>query len=689
MRAASKILLLACGACAGFAACLPGGGPALLPRDDAGPPPSTDLGDDGGTVRADVDLGDPFAIDGLVPSHGPWTGGTRAKLSGRGFSSRLRVWFGPAELDPSAIFASDPTRAAIVTPQGSPGPVDVRIRDDETARERVLEGGFVYDAFVVQPDSGATSGGTRVALFGKGTRWLPGTTVQIAGKPCTGVVIGDAESLQCVTPPGTPGVKDVTVTTPDGNVTQARDAYTYSDSPDGYRGGLSGGALAGSLRVLAYDAWTGAPIAQAKAIAGSSLATAVIQSTDANGVAQLTGAALSPKVTVTVAAKCHQPITYVDVPVDTVTAYLNPVLDPACAEGDPPSSGNHGVTNGGAVNGELIWPQNFEFGKSKWRNVPDVTRPTERMVAYVFMASGSPLSSFSLPAADAAVTPASPGTRGYAYEIITYPGNMTVYALAGIEDRSYDPPHFTAYAMGVARGVSVQPGYRTTGVDIPMTTLLDHAVTLAPVPPAVGPRGPDRLFSQIAVTLGPSSYAILPMGMRTDTLPLSSNVSFIGVPSLDGTLTGEQYVLGATAATGPNLQYPASVVSRIKTTQANDPVALGGFLQVPIMSQPGTASWNGTHVTFTATGAYDLSELVVVSAGGLVSWTIAAPAGVTSYDLPDLSQLPDNVGLRRGAIGSTLYVARIDQLKYGKLRQGQLSTAAWNAHAFDNLSGAY
>src|SRR5438067_8300809 len=76
----------------GAGACLPGGGPQISSQFDGEAPPPTSLGDDAGPSAADVDLGDPFAIVGLVPSHGPWTGGTRAKLTGRGFSSKLRVW---------------------------------------------------------------------------------------------------------------------------------------------------------------------------------------------------------------------------------------------------------------------------------------------------------------------------------------------------------------------------------------------------------------------------------------------------------------------------------------------------------------------------------------------------------------------------------------------------------------------
>src|SRR5579859_984974 len=76
------------------AACLPGAGPALDPyQDDAGTAPPISFGDDSG-VRLDVDLGPSFAVAGLQPSHGPWTGGTRTTIAGRGFSSNIQVRIG-------------------------------------------------------------------------------------------------------------------------------------------------------------------------------------------------------------------------------------------------------------------------------------------------------------------------------------------------------------------------------------------------------------------------------------------------------------------------------------------------------------------------------------------------------------------------------------------------------------------
>ena len=306
-------------------------GPPLAPyQDDAGAAPAIVLGSSDAGRLADVDLGDPFAITGLQPSHGPWTGGTHATVAGRGFSSLIQIWIGSSQLDPSAVFASYPTHASVVTPQGTPGPADVRVRNVATAEERTLAAGFFYDAFVVSPDTGATTGGTRITLQGSGTHWTDASTVAVGGRPCTAADVTDPTDLACTTPAGSPGTQDVTVTNADGTIDQARDAFTYSDSPDGYRGGLSGGALSGALEVLAFDSWTGAPLAGGRAIAGSTIATAILGTFDSSGVARLTGPSLNGKATVTIAAKCHQPITFVDVPVDTVTAYLAPELDPSC-----------------------------------------------------------------------------------------------------------------------------------------------------------------------------------------------------------------------------------------------------------------------------------------------------------------------------------------------------------------------
>jgi hypothetical protein len=683
----AAIAILALAAIVASVACLPGSGPPLNPyQDDAGPASSIGLGGEGGLL-SDVDLGDPFAITGLQPSHGPWAGGSRSTIAGRGFSSRIQVWIGPTQLDASSVLASSPTRASVVVPPGSPGPADVRVRNTSTAQERTLVGGFFYDAFVVDPGEGATSGGTRIALHGMGTHWTSGSTVTVGGQPCTALTFTSPTELACTTPRGSPGSQDVTVTRVDGGLDQARDAFTYSDSPDGYRGGLYGGALAGSLQVLGFDMWTGTPLQGGKAIAGSNVTTAIVGTFDASGAVRLSDPSLAGKVTVTVAAKCHQPATFVDVPVDTVTAYLLPELDPSC-QGDPPSSGNWATTQLGEIDGELVWTGGIEFQRAGWKYVP-MPSGNERQVAYVWTAHASPLDGFQLPPAANATTPASDGLNGYSYALSSSPGNQTVYALAGLEDRSANPPWFEAYVMGVARGALVQPGAKTSGVDIPMTTLLDHIVKIQPLPPAPTLRGPDRLISTLAVNVGANQFAILPQGTMTSMIPASGLLSFVGAPSLDGTLSGAAYDLTGAAVTGTSSGPPLSVVARVETTNANDTVTIGGFFDIPKLIQPSSLPWNGTHVTLDAGGAIDLIVINVSSGGGLLTWQIVAPGSARSFDLPDIARIPGVGSLVHGQINTAFSIARLPSFDYGRIRYGQLRASAWNAYAQDTATGAY
>ena len=58
------------------------------------------------------------------------------------------------------------------------------------------------------------------------------------------------------------------------------DAYTYQDSDNGYKGGLCGAPLAGHLKVLVYDNYTGAPLAGAYAIVGAPIETALVAQAD-------------------------------------------------------------------------------------------------------------------------------------------------------------------------------------------------------------------------------------------------------------------------------------------------------------------------------------------------------------------------------------------------------------------------
>lgn len=747
-------------------ACLPGAGPPLNPYvDDAGKPPPVSLGDDGPTLM-DVDLGGAFAVSGLQPAHGPWSGGTRTNISGRGFSSSVEVWIGPTKLDSSSVFASDPTNITVITPPGAPGPADVRVHDVPTGNDATLPAGFFYESFGVTPGTGATTGGTLIALSGKGTHWTSGSTVAVGGKSCPVVTFKDATDLSCTTPANDAGSYDVVVTNSDGTNDRASDAFVYSDSPDGYRGGLAGGALNGTLTVLAYDSWTGSPVSGV-AIAGTNIATAVTGTLDGKtGMVRLMDPSLTGKVTVTVAGHCHQPWTYVDVPVDTVTVYLNPTLSAACS-GNPPSGGNYYPQDQGEIDGELVWPGGIEFQRAAWSSVPMPASPSQHQVAYVFTATAWPLDTFNLPDEKTATTPQSGGQLGYSYTMTTSPGNQTLVAYAGIQDDSQsrwsscvptasyscndvcaqqgafceqtcnndlvelysdgscqnlqqvysegnssqlsdacgvtnpaggaagssmrcccDWPTFEPYVMGIARGVPLQPNAKTVGVDIQMTSLLDRSLSMAPQMPPQAARGPDRLVATVAIDLGAGAYAILPQGSQTRLLPISGTIDFVGVPALDGMLAGSRYELTAQAVTGTSQQDPTSVVDYIETTDANDPVSVGGFLAIPSLVQPGITPWSGTHVQMQASGPIDLALLQVSSGDRLVTWTIVSPGNLT-FDLPDFSQVSGVDTLVHGPLSTTFDVASLAGFDYGTLRTGQLSSSAWNAYAEDTANGSY
>ena len=133
-------------------------------------------------------------------------------------------------------------------------------------------------------------------------------------------------------------------------------------------------------------------------------------------------------------------MTLVDVPVDTVTVYLDPVLSPACFDGSgdlPSGGGSFGTAS--SIAGELVWPETEEFRRGGWENVPAPASDDEVKVAYVFQLALDPTSRFRLPSGVTAVTPVSKGTAGYTFFLTAAPGNYTLYALAGIENRGHEP----------------------------------------------------------------------------------------------------------------------------------------------------------------------------------------------------------------------------------------------------------
>jgi IPT/TIG domain len=680
--------LVVCAGIATLVGCLSQGPPLALRRetdDDGGKDPTIS------TLPPSFDAGlelvatDPHAVIGVDPSHGPWSGGQARILRGNGFGKGLRVWFGPTEIVKKDIIPVDPGRAQVIVPAGAPGPADVKAQiGDDASTARVLAGGYLYEDFFAEPASGPTSGGTVVHFIGQGTAWDAGTTVTIDEKACEPVSIVSKTELSCTVPANTPGAKSVTITGPD-KISTVRDGFTYANSDDGFKGGLSGAKLAGHLKVLVYDDFSGAPIKGAFVLAGDDVDTGLVKSTDGAGVAVFDDPGLGPKRSVTIAAKCYEPTTFIDVPVDALTAFMTPVLAPACAsEGDPPSVGGHGIALS-TVRGELVWGEDGEFRSAAWRNVPSPIGPSEKLVAYVFRLASDPGSKFSLPTASEAVRPEIAGTIGFPFRLDTTLGNLTLYALAGIEDRSVSPPKFTPYAMGVVHGVSASPGETTSSVYIPIDIPLDHTVQVAATTPAPSSRGPDRAGFSVAVEVEKDGYAILPAGSQSQALPVNRALSFVGLPALSGALSGTRYIASAIAGTGPLLAAPLSEVGAFAST--SESIALASFVPIPLLDYPAFGgAWDGRRiaVSFGASATtVDITVLRLESGGGLVTWLVAAPGGTRTITLPNLSQAFPLGALVPGNVSINVYGGHIEGFDYGNVRYRDLQTRGFDAYSLD------
>jgi hypothetical protein len=684
-------LSLAVISAAGLAACIaiaptgihrvtdqgPDGGGGGLIAIDGGPPANID---------SDAGGNDPHAVIGVEPAHGPFNGGSRVLVHGKGFTSKARVWFGGTEVDETTTIPIDPNRVQVVAPPGTAGPVDITVQNGtDTSTKRTLVSGYNYDALYAVPDSGPVPGGTVIEIVGQGTMWDSTTVAKIDDKPCTTLMVGGPTQLTCTVPAGSPGSKTISVTTGSQTIL-VLDGYTYQDSGNGYRGGLSGAPLAGQLKVLTYDNYTGDPVPAALVIAGSDFATALKATSDATGVAVIDDPSLNAPVTVTIAGKCHSPITFVAEPVDTVTAYLDPVLTPACAGmGDPPPVGGK-VGTLGQVSGELVWPLIGEFMKGGWSNVPKPLNASQHQVAYLFAASGDPTQAFQLPSESAAVTPSTMGTTGYQFSLPLWPGNRSVYAIAGLQDDSKSPPEFTGYAMGVVNGVPVLPGQMTGSVYISMDKALDQALTINVAPPSPGPKGPDHLRADVAVRLGPDGYALLPAGEKSVFLPTQGMISFVGLPGLNGELTGALFIASARAVTGPSSTAPMSVISAVQTNNTSQVLDMSGFVSVPLLVAPaGNVAWDGMHLqtTFPPGGAPpDLTVYDISSGNGVMHWKIAAPGGSQAITVPSLSGFPDGA-LPPGPISIGVAGGKVTNFNYAKLLYRQMAPQGMSAYSLD------
>ncbi|GAO10890.1 IPT/TIG domain-containing protein [Streptomyces lydicamycinicus] len=170
-------------------------------------------------------VGAPFKSS-LSPVSGITAGGNTVTINGTGLTTATSVQFGAASATPTVV--NDGQLTVTVPAGAAPGPVGVSVTT-AGGTNNGLSYTYIDAPTIVSlnPTSGPASGGTVVTLTG--TNLSTTQSVDFGGTLAPFSVLSET-SLSVVTPPGTAGAVDVTVTTSGGSATSTG-AFTYVAGP--------------------------------------------------------------------------------------------------------------------------------------------------------------------------------------------------------------------------------------------------------------------------------------------------------------------------------------------------------------------------------------------------------------------------------------------------------------------------
>ena len=166
----------------------------------------------GYTYLESLDPGSVVEILNVTPPSGPAVGGTRATIVAKGLTTKAdtTVTIGGADALVASVDAASHT-AVIEVPAGEVGAVDVTLSNANGSDTAVA--GYTYQPFVrvyeVTPNFGPTAGGTAFTLSGDG--FVAGAAVRVGALPAAAVEVVDGQTITAVTPPGSPGLANITV----------------------------------------------------------------------------------------------------------------------------------------------------------------------------------------------------------------------------------------------------------------------------------------------------------------------------------------------------------------------------------------------------------------------------------------------------------------------------------------------
>ncbi|WP_165482041.1 IPT/TIG domain-containing protein [Legionella beliardensis] len=164
----------------------------------------------------------------INPTSGPELGGQTVTITGTNLIGTTNVTFGGTPA--TGVTVVNDSTVTVVTPAVPAGAVDVTLTT--VGGSVTVPGGYTYlpTPFIlsINPDEGPMAGGQTVTLTGTN---LTGTTsVTFDGVPGTSVTVLNDSTVTVVTPAGTAGAVNVTVTAPGGTYTIPL-GYTYVNPP--------------------------------------------------------------------------------------------------------------------------------------------------------------------------------------------------------------------------------------------------------------------------------------------------------------------------------------------------------------------------------------------------------------------------------------------------------------------------
>ncbi len=168
-----------------------------------------------------------LTVTSVSPTNGPASGGRIVTVTGSGFLSGATVAFGGSSATVNSLSS---TQIVVLTPAHTPGAVTVVVTNPGG---QTASGSYTFNppptVSSVSPTSGPTAGGTLVTLTG--SNFLSGATVTFGGATATSVTVVSSTTITCVTPARPAGTSTIVVTNADGQTSTLSGAYTYVPPP--------------------------------------------------------------------------------------------------------------------------------------------------------------------------------------------------------------------------------------------------------------------------------------------------------------------------------------------------------------------------------------------------------------------------------------------------------------------------